>query len=145
DQVGNRPWGERVSRQLPDEALRMWSAIMLLSPHIPLLFMGEEWKAGTPFLFFSDVGDDMAEVIRDSRKKELKNYHDARAGNLPDPMSIETFNASKLDWDELDQPEHRAMLDHYRELIALRQKIIVPRLHGMAGHSGHYEVLSDRL
>ncbi len=145
DQVGNRPWGERVSTQLPDEALRMWSAIMLLSPQIPLLFMGEEWKSSTPFMFFSDVGDDLADVIRKSRKEELSNYPEAQAGNLPDPMSIDTFKASKLDWHEPERAQHSAMLAHYRKLIALRKEAIIPRLHGMAGHSGRYEILSDRL
>lgn len=145
DQVGNRPQGQRISSQLPDEALRMWSAVTLLSPHIPLLFMGEEWKASTPFLFFSDVGEDLAEVIRDSRRRELSNYREAREDDLPDPMSMDTFKASKLAWDEPAQPHYRDMLDYYRKLIALRQQVIIPRLHGMEGHSGTYEVLSDRL
>lgn len=145
DQVGNRPWGQRISSQLPEEALRMWSAITLLSPQIPLLFMGEEWNAGTPFLFFSDVGDDLAQAIRDSRREELIDYAEARENNLPDPMSAEVFEASKLDWSEQEQPRHRSMLDHYRKLLALRHEVIIPRLHGMGGDSGRYEVLSDRL
>lgn len=140
DQVGNRPWGGRISTQLPDRALRMWSAITLLSPQIPLLFMGEEWRAATPFMFFSNVGDDLAQTIRDGRREELIDYPDAQQGNLPDPMSSEVFEASRLDWSELEMPEHRAMLEHYRALIALRKREIIPRLHGMRGHTGHYEV-----
>ena len=145
DQVGNRPWGRRVSELLPEAALRMWSAITLLSPQIPLLFMGEEWKAGTPFMFFSDVGDELADVIRTSRREELGNYPEAQPGNLPDPMSEEVFKASKLDWSELGSAGHRTMFEHYRTLLALRQNAIIPRLHGMGGHTGHYEILGDRL
>lgn len=145
DQVGNRPWGKRVSTQLPPEALRMWSAILLLSPQIPLLFMGEEWAADTPFLFFSDIGEDLADTIRASRKEELKNYPDAQQNNLPDPMDQDSFVASKLDWDELGSGDHAGMLAHYRALIALRKEAIIPRLHGMAGHSGRYAILGDRV
>ena len=145
DQVGNRPWGDRISAQLPQDALRMWSTILLLSPQIPLLFMGEEWAAETPFLFFSDIGEDLAETIRDSRREELKNYPDAQRDNLPDPMSEDSFRRSKLDWSEPGSATHAAMLDHYRKLIALRKEAIIPRLAGMAGYAGRYDILGDKV
>ncbi|KKB09273.1 malto-oligosyltrehalose trehalohydrolase [Devosia chinhatensis] len=144
DQVGNRPFGRRVSHQVSRDALRMWSAIVLLSPQIPLLFMGEEWSASTPFLFFSDVGQDLADAIRTSRREELKNYHEAEEGELPDPMSKDSFLRSKLDWSETERGEHREMLAHYRALISSRTKAIVPRLHGMQGFSGQYMILDNR-
>lgn len=145
DQVGNQPWGRRISHRLPDAALRMWSAIVLLSPQIPMIFMGEEWKASTPFLFFSDVGEDLADTIRDSRREKFSIYPAARLGTLPDPMSAESFGGSKLVWSELDGHEHQAMLNHYKRLIDLRTRCVSPRLHGMAGHSARYAVLADRL
>lgn len=144
DQMGNRPHGERISTMIPPEALRMWSAINLLSPHIPLVFMGEEWAAGTPFLFFSDVGEDLAEAIRASRRNELRRYPGVEENSLPDPMSAAAFQRSKLNWTETQYPEHAAVLDHYRKLIALRKSAIIPRLAGMEGQSGQYRVLSGK-
>lgn len=144
DQMGNRPHGERISTMIPPEALRVWSAINLLSPHIPLLFMGEEWAASTPFMFFSDVGEDLAEEIRASRREELSRYPGVQENSLPDPMSADAFHRSKLDWAEARRPDHAAVLDHYRELIALRRSKIIPRLAGMEGCSGRYRTLSKK-
>lgn len=145
DQMGNRPHGDRVSGLVSTQALRMWSAIVLLSPEIPLLFMGEEWAASTPFLFFSDVGEDLADTIRESRVEELKRFPDVSVESLPDPMSQASFVRSKLDWAEPESGEHAAMLEHYRDLITVRKAEVVPRLAGMKGYSGEYEVLDDRL
>lgn len=144
DQMGNRPHGERISSMIPRQALLMWSAINLLSPHIPLLFMGEEWAASSPFLFFSDVGEDLSEAIRESRRNELSRYPGVREDGLPDPMSDDTFARSKLDWNERHADAHAVILDHYRKLIALRKDAIIPRLAGMKGHSGTYRVLSAK-
>lgn len=144
DQMGNRPHGERISTMIPAEALRAWSAITLLSPHIPMLFMGEEWAASTPFLFFSDIGEDLADLIRASRIEELSRYPGVEKNGLPDPMSAETFHRSKLDWTEVQHQDHAAILKHYRALLALRKSAIIPRLTGMKGYSGQYRVLSSK-
>lgn len=144
DQIGNRPRGDRVSELISRDALRMWSTINLLSPQIPLLFMGEEWIASTPFLFFSDIGDDLADAIRKSRLEELRDFPETKGDDLPDPMSEKSFIASKLDWAESETGEHAVMLEHYRTLIALRKKEIMPRLFGMKSFPGTYEVLSDK-
>ena len=144
DQMGNRPHGERISAMVKPDILRLWSAITLLSPHIPMLFMGEEWAASTPFLYFTDVGEDLAEGIRKSRRDELKHYPGTPTHNLPDPMSEESFNRSKLDWNEVAAGFHKELLDHYRRLIALRKTAITPRLHGMSGRAGSYDILSDK-
>lgn len=145
DQIGNRPFGERITEIVPSRCVRSWAAIYLLSPQIPMLFMGEEWGAGQPFLFFSDVGDDLAEAIRQGREKEMATFpHREGQGTPPDPMAEQTFTACKLDWTTRDKGEHLRLLSLYRRLIALRKEQIVPRLTGMAGNSGRYELLGNR-
>lgn len=145
DQAGNRPFGERLSHLVPPACSRLWAAIYLLSPQIPMLFMGEEWGARQPFLFFSDVGDDLADAIRQGREKEMQSFPRKEGqGAPPDPMAEETFRACKLNWAERDEAESSRFLALYRRLIALRQKEIVPRLHGMTGNSGRYELLGNR-
>jgi maltooligosyltrehalose trehalohydrolase len=142
DQVGNRPYGERLSHLVEPRCARLWAAIYLLSPQIPMLFMGEEWGARQPFLFFSDVGEDLADAIRQGRINELKKFPNDRHDCLPpDPMSRDTFEASKLNWDEAGQGEHARFASLYRRLIALRKQQIVPRLTGMKGNSGRFEIL----
>jgi maltooligosyltrehalose trehalohydrolase len=98
DHIGNRPFGERIGRLSPEQATRTVAAIILLSPQVPLLFMGEEVGAEQPFLYFSDVGSDLADDIRQSRKDEMKKIPGLEGkGDPPDPMAEETFRACKLD------------------------------------------------
>lgn len=145
DQIGNRPFGERLHHLVSPSCTRLWAAIYLLSPQIPLMFMGEEWGARTPFLFFSDVGDDLAAVVREGREKEIATFprRDGQ-GEAPDPMAKETFEACKLDWDERYTEDERGFLACYKRLIELRRKEIIPRLAGMPGNSGSYELLGHR-
>jgi malto-oligosyltrehalose trehalohydrolase len=144
DQTGNRPLGERVSHLLPPRKARLWAAIYLLSPQIPMLFMGEEWGADQPFLFFSDVGKELADTIRKGRENELQRFPEQK-GKLPDPMAEETFRASKLDWSKLDEAEPAHFITFYRRLIELRKKEIVPRLVDIRGNAGRFELLSTRV
>lgn len=145
DQAGNRPFGERLTALVPPERVRLWAAIYLLSPQIPLVFAGEEWGAKQPFMFFSDVGDDLADAIRNGRQEEMKSFpRREHQGEVPDPMAEATFRACKLNWSERDNPEHAQFLSLYRHLIALRKKEIIPRLAGMEGESGSYEMLGER-
>ncbi len=145
DQTGNRPFGERISHLVSPACARLWAAIYLLSPQIPMLFMGEEWGAKQPFLFFSDVGEELAAGIREGREKELATFPRCEdQGVPPDPMSEETFRACKLNWDDREEGEHARFLSLYRRLITLRKAEIVPRLSGMAGNSGRYELLGNR-
>jgi maltooligosyltrehalose trehalohydrolase len=144
DQIGNRPFGERLTQLVPLQAVRTLAAINLLSPHIPLLFMGEEWAATQPFMFFSDVGEDLAATIRESRKKELKDIPLPEGAKPPDPMSETTFRACKLDWDSVSEESSTRHLSLYRRLIALRQKEIVPRLNGMEGHGARFAVVGPK-
>ena len=133
DQVGNRASGERLVALVPAEAVRAATAVVLLAPAIPLLFMGEEFAASAPFLFFCDFADELADAVREGRRAEFARFLQfASAGDaLPDPGATATFERSKLDWTERDRPEHAAWLAHYRALLQLRQNDIVPRLPGM--------------
>jgi maltooligosyltrehalose trehalohydrolase len=145
DQAGNRPFGERLTHLVPREAARALAAIYLLSPQIPLLFMGEEWAADQPFHYFTDMGEDLADAIRQSRQKELQDTPELQEGNkaVPDPLAEETFLSSKLDWGARESGEHARYLSLYRRLIGLRKSEIVPRLMGMAGNCGTYDVIGQ--
>jgi maltooligosyltrehalose trehalohydrolase len=145
DQVGNRPFGERFASLAERRPARAAIAILLLAPQIPLLFMGEEWAASTPFLFFCDFGDDLAEAVRNGRREEFSRYPDFQDPEkrhcLPDPISEDSFQASKLKWDEVDEGKHREWRSFYKQLLTLRHTEIVPRLRNIEGNSGRYEVL----
>jgi maltooligosyltrehalose trehalohydrolase len=99
----------------------MAAAIVLTSPFVPLVFQGEEFAASTPFLYFADHEDpEMARAVSEGRRREhgtAKNWQ-----LLPDPESLETFHKSRLNWEELGDPPHAALLDWYRRLIALRRE-----------------------
>jgi len=134
DQVGNRALGERLCALADRAALRLATAALLLAPSIPLLFMGEEFAASSPFLFFCDFHGELAAAVRDGRRREFgafARFRDpaARAA-IPDPGAEETFLRSKLDWDEASRGEHAQWLSVYRELLGLRARRIVPHLAG---------------
>ena len=121
DQVGNRALGERLHQIAGLGKARMAAAIVLTAPFIPLLFQGEEFAAATPFLYFADHEDaEMARAVSEGRRRE--HATEAQGKPIPDPESPETFRESRLNWDELDDPSHAAMLDWYRRLIALRRQ-----------------------
>jgi maltooligosyltrehalose trehalohydrolase len=146
DQVGNRAFGERIADLATRDAVQAMQAILLLAPQIPLLFMGEEWGATQPFCFFTDFHDELADAVREGRRREFKRFPefasaDARA-HIPDPNAWSTFAASRLDWSVAEQAEHRAWLEFVRRLIQLRQDTIVPRLGGIRGHAGKATILS---
>jgi malto-oligosyltrehalose trehalohydrolase len=147
DQVGNRAFGERISALASEHALRAATACVLLAPAPPMLFMGEEFAASAPFLFFCEFGPELAEAVTRGRRAEFARFAEfadpATQARIPDPNDIATFNASKLDWRELDDPRHRSCLDFYRTLLALRSRIIAPRLAGMQ-HGGSFRVAGDR-
>ncbi len=132
DQVGNRAFGERLSMLAPLAAVRAAAAVLLLAPSIPLLFMGEEWAASTPFLFFSQFGPDLARAVSEGRRTEFAAWpafaDPATRARIPDPQDIETMRASTLRWDERVRPPHAEMLEHYTHLLALRHGIVVPRI-----------------
>lgn len=123
DQVGNRAKGERLSQLVPADRLRIAAAVVLLSPYVPMLFMGEEWAASTPFLYFTDHGDDrLGRAVSDGRRRELERFG-WPAEELVEPQSADAFERSRLDWSEPRRDPHRSMLEWYRSLIALRRSL----------------------
>jgi len=121
DQVGNRPRGERLTELVHDAAaLRAATALVLLAPQPPLLFMGEEWAAPEPFPWFCDFEPQLAAQVRRQRALELPGS--------PDPGALTTWAAACLDWSRLRQDPHARSLTHYRRLLAIRQRDIVPLL-----------------
>ncbi|MBS0299460.1 MAG: malto-oligosyltrehalose trehalohydrolase [Proteobacteria bacterium] len=144
DQIGNRAMGERLVTLTTAAALRAAIALFLLSPAVPLLFMGEEWGAREPFPFFCEFSGDLAAAVTQGRRNEFarfERFHDPAArGTIPDPCAASTFKLAKLDWQVQKQPCGRKWLEFYHELLDIRQRIIVPRLHGL--HDGHFAVLS---
>ena len=132
DQVGNRATGERIAKLAPAEARQAALAILLLSPHVPLLFMGEEWGTQRPFLYFCDFAEPLASAIRNGRRREFSHFaafrDETARDRLPDPLSESTFEASCLDWREADAPESDNELALVRKLLALRHVHVAPWL-----------------
>ncbi len=142
DEVGNRPKAERITDAAPPEAVRAGAAIILLSPQIPLLFMGEEWGAASPFPFFCDFDEKLGESVRKGRLGGFKWFGwgaEERQTMLP-PNAQKTYDAARLDWTELERAPHGDWLAFHRELLAIRAREIVPRLDGIGGNAGTYEI-----
>jgi maltooligosyltrehalose trehalohydrolase len=121
DQVGNRATGDRLSRAVSPGLLACGAAIVFCSPYTPMIFMGEEWAASTPWQFFASFPDpELAEAVRTGRRREF-GRHGWGESDVPDPMDPATVERSRLNWSETAEPGHRAMLDLYRSLISLRR------------------------
>jgi maltooligosyltrehalose trehalohydrolase len=122
DQVGNRAIGDRLSATVSHGRLACGAAIVFCSPYTPMVFMGEEWAAGTPWQFFVSFPDPaLAEAVRRGRRREF-GRHGWDEEEVPDPGDPATVARSRLDWSEPDRPGHREMLALYRSLIALRRE-----------------------
>jgi len=122
DQVGNRMLGRRMSALVSHEGLKLAAGTVLLSPYIPLLFMGQEYGEEAPFLYFVSHSDaDLISAVRDGRINEFKFLK--RQGKPPDPQDVNTFLESKLNWETRDQEEHKSLLTLYRHLIRLRRNV----------------------
>lgn len=148
DQVGNRAFGERLTQIADPEALKAATVLLLLSPMIPLLFMGEERGATSPFFYFTDHEDDLAKAVRDGRRAEFSKF--AKFNDLelrqkiPDPNAIDTFRNSKIEL-AAEGAEQQDWWDFYQQLLALRHSEIIPHLAGarsadvtiMAPHAVH--------
>jgi maltooligosyltrehalose trehalohydrolase len=138
DQIGNRAFGERIATLAAaagrTEALQALLACVLLGPAPPMLFMGEEWAASTPFLYFCDFEGDLAQAVTRGRRAEFSHFArfvDPSVRDLiPDPNAEATFLRSKLDWHERGRAPHAEWLALYRELLALRRAHLVPWLAG---------------
>jgi maltooligosyltrehalose trehalohydrolase len=127
DQVGNRAFGERLSQAISPAAYRAASALLCLVPQTPLLFMGQEWGASTPFQFFTDHKGELGQAITKGRRREFKDFaafrDPALLEKIPDPQSEQTFLNSKLDWNELDTDQGSAILLLYSECLRLRRTL----------------------
>lgn len=144
DQIGNRAFGDRLNETASAEAIRAMAAIYLLSPQIPMLFMGEEWDARQPFPYFCDFNEELNAIVRKGRREELSRlpgFGDGdSAADAPDPTKRETFLSAKLDWQDATSGEGAERLAYYRDLLAVRHKEIIPRLENIGGNSGTYRV-----
>jgi len=149
DQTGNRAFGERLVTLASEGSVRALTEILLLSPHVPLMFMGEEWGETRPFAFFTDFHGELADAVREGRRKEFSNFGaftdpDLRA-RIPDPNAKATFEASKIDWTRRESDAGRAWLDMVRGLLALRHREIVPHLERAPGHGGRIIAVDEGL
>ncbi|HET8657012.1 MAG TPA: malto-oligosyltrehalose trehalohydrolase [Longimicrobiaceae bacterium] len=137
DQVGNRPFGGRLSHEVPLSVYRALSALLLLSPYTPLLWMGQEWAASSPFLFFTDHPEELGRRVTEGRREEFKHFSAFRdpetREHIPDPQAARTFARSKLRWPERSEPPHAGVLTLYRELLALRRSHPALRDHTRGG------------
>jgi maltooligosyltrehalose trehalohydrolase len=143
DQIGNRAMGERLSQVASPEAVRAVSAVYLLLPQVPMLFMGEELGATSPFLFFADFDGELAEKVRDGRREEFARFpafsDPETREKIPDPLAEATFLSSKLHWDKVD-PE---VQDWYRRILVVRREKLRPLLHGIS-RGGQSRMLGER-
>ncbi len=131
DQIGNRATGDRLPASVSTGKLLCAAAIVLCSPYTPMIFMGEEWAASTPWQFFASFPDpQLAEAVRTGRRREFAR-HGWGESDVPDPMSPQTVENSRLRWDEASTGDHARVLETYRALIALRRsrpELADPRL-----------------
>ncbi|MGA7965507.1 MAG: malto-oligosyltrehalose trehalohydrolase [Gammaproteobacteria bacterium] len=145
DQIGNRAFGERITHLVPTGRLRVLYALLFLSPAVPLVFMGEEWAASTPFLYFCDFHGELGDAVQAGRRREFNRFakfnDETVRRDIPDPLAPDTFYRSRLDWGEVGEPVHAEWQDFVSGLIACRQRELVPRLEGIA--SGTWRVLGE--
>ncbi|MFE4110037.1 malto-oligosyltrehalose trehalohydrolase [Kosakonia sp. YIM B13611] len=128
DQTGNRAQGERLITLAGEERTRVLLGALLFSPHIPLLFMGEEYGETNPFLFFTDFHGDLARAVREGRAREFQGHAGHEGETVPDPNAPETFTRSQLDWAKTQQESGQRWLTQTRDWLTLRQKYVVPLL-----------------
>lgn len=142
DMIGNRAFGERISAFAQPRLLPAAYACLLLSPQVPMLFMGEEFAASTPFMFFCDFGADLASSVASGRRREFKRFaafaDDATIAAIPDPNAESTFTTSKLRWPEMRSVQHQAHRQYIQELLKLRQRHLAPHLTEPLG-AGRFE------
>jgi maltooligosyltrehalose trehalohydrolase len=122
DQIGNRMRGDRLATLVPFEALKLAAALVLLSPFVPLLFMGEEYGETAPFAYFVSHGDArLIRAVRRGRREEFRSF--VWQGRLPDPQAEATFRRARLDWGRRERPAGRRLLALHRRLLAARSQL----------------------
>jgi malto-oligosyltrehalose trehalohydrolase len=128
DQIGNRALGDRLESLAEDDAIEAALAITLLAPMIPMLFMGDEWGSTAPFPFFCDFQGDLAEAVRNGRRKEFAGAYAKYGDEVPDPLDEATFRSAVLDWNAHDLPKPHRRVALVQDLLSVRHREIVPRL-----------------
>lgn len=125
DQIGNRPKGDRLHHAISPAAYRAASAVLLCAPETPLLFMGQEWAATSPFIFFTDHEPELGEKVTQGRREEFKNFSafrdSAMREQIPDPQAAASFERSQLRWDERDKAPHAGILAFYKRMLDVRK------------------------
>lgn len=148
DQIGNRAYGERITKLAEPSAIRAATAILMLAPSPPMLFMGEEFGAETPFLFFCDFEKDLATAVTEGRRSEFAQFarfsDPAQRESIPDPNAPSAFETSRLNWSALDQSHHQDWLSFYRQMLILRSEHLTPRLSAACKLKASYKIRGDR-
>ncbi len=131
DQVGNRAMGDRLHHAIAPAPYRAALALLLLAPETPLLFMGQEWAASSPFLYFTDHEPGIGRMVTEGRRREFGRFEawgdPALRERIPDPQALATFTSSRLRWEEREQHPHAGTLALHRELLRLRREVVLPR------------------
>ncbi|MFB3853060.1 MAG: malto-oligosyltrehalose trehalohydrolase [Vicinamibacterales bacterium] len=148
DQVGNRAFGERLNHLVDAATFRAASVLLLLSPQTPLLFMGQEWAAGTPFVYFTDHEESLGTQVTEGRRQEFAHFEafsdPHQRGRIPDPQQAASYESSRLCWEEIDQEPHASTLRLYRTLLHLRAQNLATGSGPEAAH-GAFELDGDTL
>jgi maltooligosyltrehalose trehalohydrolase len=147
DQIGNRAFGERLESLDSRKAIEALTAILLLSPHIPLLFMGEEWAETRPFTFFTDFQGMLGNAVREGRRNEFRRWRTFQDPHyrekIPDPNAPETFESAKLDWTTPEREHGKQRLALVTRLLDIRKRELMPRLEGVGGNSAVIEMADE--
>ncbi len=148
DQIGNRALGERIDALSDPVLLQAARACVLLSPHTPMLFMGEEFAASSPFQYFCDFGPELAAAVSKGRREEFGRFAafagEGAAVEVPDPNSDAAFLASRLKWEERSREPHAEALRRTQELLGVRSTELAPRFGGRP-HAHHWSCTGDAL
>jgi maltooligosyltrehalose trehalohydrolase len=125
DQIGNRAFGTRLSEEAGIDRFALAAMLVLFLPTTPLIFMGQEWAATTPFLYFTDHEGDVGTAVTKGRREEFQHFRAFSApgasDKIPDPQAYETFAGSKLLWSQRDAEPHRGVLALHRAMLRLRR------------------------
>ena len=148
DQIGNRAFGERITSLAKERNIRLAAALLLLAPSPPLLFMGEEFFAQTPFYFFCDFDGELAGEVTAGRRREFACFPQfadpERLALIPDPTSPETVARSRLNWQSHASSDGRRGHAFYKKLFDLRKQHIIPRLKGIEGGKAGYSIIGSK-
>ena len=145
DQAGNRALGERLIELTNPDSLEALTAILALSPHIPLFFMGEEYGETRRFPFFAHFGGDLDRAVHEGRQAEFADFVAFAQAEIPDPVAEDTFRSAKLDRGRRESAEGQAHAGRLARLLQIRHERIVPLLHHAVGHSGEVVAAEDGL